>query len=313
MKKAERLNQELFFLNEHPQFNLTDLMQHFDISKSTALRDIAALEELGVPLYVENGRYGGYKIVKNSLLPPIYFSERELFAIFFSLQLLKTVIDSPFTHSYEQIKTKLLKTIGEKQQEKISQADAYVQYEGIPQIAATENLEALFHSILKKNGVRFFYTRYQKTEKFILPIRLVILDGFWYCTGFDLTKKVWRTYRCDFIEIIETCTVDLPAFTAEEIKHAYLLQQQKERTLSFKVKTTPLGKEYFLKHQFQTMRLEETTSAIYIVGEISPTEWGFLCNYLMGFGDQIQIISPNELKTSYCELLKKMLENNSKM
>ena len=50
MKKSERLNQELFFLRTHPQFNLNQLMKTFGISKSTALRDIEALENLGVPL-----------------------------------------------------------------------------------------------------------------------------------------------------------------------------------------------------------------------------------------------------------------------
>ena len=56
MKKSERLNQELFFLRTHPQFNLNQLMKTFGISKSTALRDIEALENLGVPLYVESHR-----------------------------------------------------------------------------------------------------------------------------------------------------------------------------------------------------------------------------------------------------------------
>lgn len=34
-------------------FNLNDLIGEFDISRSTALRDISSLEELGVPLYSE--------------------------------------------------------------------------------------------------------------------------------------------------------------------------------------------------------------------------------------------------------------------
>ncbi len=83
MKKSERLNQELFFLRTHPQFNLNQLMKTFGISKSTALRDIEALENLGVPLYVENGRYGGYRVLNKPLLPPIYFNENEVLAIFF--------------------------------------------------------------------------------------------------------------------------------------------------------------------------------------------------------------------------------------
>lgn len=48
MKKSERLNQELIFLSDKKRFNLQDLMDNFQISKRTALRDIASLEELGL-------------------------------------------------------------------------------------------------------------------------------------------------------------------------------------------------------------------------------------------------------------------------
>ena len=88
MNKSERIQRELFFVNSHKEFNLTDLMREFQISRSTAIRDLAELEQLGVPFYVENGRYGGYKVLPSSLLPPIYFTEKEIFSVFFFLQLL---------------------------------------------------------------------------------------------------------------------------------------------------------------------------------------------------------------------------------
>ena len=66
----------MFYINEKKVFHLKELMETFAISKSTALRDIQELEALGVPLYVENGRYGGYQVLQNTLLPPIYFSEK---------------------------------------------------------------------------------------------------------------------------------------------------------------------------------------------------------------------------------------------
>ncbi|MEI2312695.1 HTH domain-containing protein, partial [Bacillus nitratireducens] len=51
MKKTERINDMLIFLNNKRYFNLKDLMARYDISKSTALRDIQSLEEIGVPIY----------------------------------------------------------------------------------------------------------------------------------------------------------------------------------------------------------------------------------------------------------------------
>lgn len=65
MKKVERLNQMLRFINQKQIFTLKDLMNEFQISKRTALRDITSLEEMGTPLFAEYGRYGGYRLIKS--------------------------------------------------------------------------------------------------------------------------------------------------------------------------------------------------------------------------------------------------------
>lgn len=71
MNKSQRINDMLIFLNKKRQFNLKDIMNRYHISKSTALRDIASLETLGIPIYSDLGRNGSYKILSNDLLSPI--------------------------------------------------------------------------------------------------------------------------------------------------------------------------------------------------------------------------------------------------
>lgn len=63
MKKSERLHEMLKFMNQRRRFTLHDLMAEFRISKRTALRDIAAIERLGAPIYAEYGRNGGYVLI----------------------------------------------------------------------------------------------------------------------------------------------------------------------------------------------------------------------------------------------------------
>lgn len=57
-EKVERLNQMLRFINQKQIFTLKDLMDEFQISKRTALRDIASLEEMGVLLQSMVGMEG---------------------------------------------------------------------------------------------------------------------------------------------------------------------------------------------------------------------------------------------------------------
>lgn len=65
MNKSERINDMMLFLNDKNIFNLKDLMEKYSISKSTALRDVEALERIGMPIYSQSGRNGYYGILPN--------------------------------------------------------------------------------------------------------------------------------------------------------------------------------------------------------------------------------------------------------
>lgn len=72
-----------------------------------------------------------------------------------------------------------------------------------------------------------------------------------------MTKKAWRTYRCDFMEAIQQLNQTLD-FTTEELKESYRHQQTTARTIPFKAIITEKGKEFFYKHRFDNIQLEET-------------------------------------------------------
>ena len=96
MSKSERINDMMIYLNDKNFFNLKDLMDRYDISKSTALRDVASLEEMGMPIFSEPGRNGRYGILKNKLLSPIVFTVDEMSALYFSMLTLKAYESTPF-------------------------------------------------------------------------------------------------------------------------------------------------------------------------------------------------------------------------
>ena len=55
-EKSVRLYNMIEYCNENRNFKLNDLMSEFNISRSTALRDIKEIEALGVPLYSNPGK-----------------------------------------------------------------------------------------------------------------------------------------------------------------------------------------------------------------------------------------------------------------
>ncbi len=307
MKKAERLNQELIFLNGSKEFHLSDFMREFHISKRTALRDIQELEDIGVPLYSVNGRYGGYKVLDSSLLPPIYFNEKEILALFFSLQLLELISDTPFQQTHPYISKKLLKTFSNEKQKKIIESQDAIHYRGTPQVNTTDNLDVIFQAIIRHEALIIDYVRYKTARKCIQPIRLEIMDGHWYCMAWDIEKKAWRTYRCDHINVIHVEKNLGITFTKEEMIRSYQIQNQQYRTIPFKVQLTEKGKSQFLKRNYANMLLKEEKEQLFIIGQANKDEISFLANYFLGFGETVRIIEPDVLKEEYLRLLKSIL------
>ncbi|GGD03054.1 helix-turn-helix transcriptional regulator [Enterococcus wangshanyuanii] len=127
----------------------------------------------------------------------MFFSKKEIFTIFFCLHLLKSIVNSPFGCSYNNIETNLLQTFSNSDQREITNSMNYINFEGHIQLTDVSNLENLYACIIKDKVISFDYTRKSPTHRKIYPIHLTIRDGYWYCTGLDIDKSAYRTFRCD--------------------------------------------------------------------------------------------------------------------
>lgn len=47
------------YINNRAHFTISEIMREFNISRSTAIRDIREIEAMGMPLVAEVGRDGG--------------------------------------------------------------------------------------------------------------------------------------------------------------------------------------------------------------------------------------------------------------
>lgn len=58
-----------------------ELARRIEVDARTLRRYISALEEMGIPITTEQGRYGGYRLVPGYKLPPMMFNEEEAQAL----------------------------------------------------------------------------------------------------------------------------------------------------------------------------------------------------------------------------------------
>ncbi|MBZ9520370.1 helix-turn-helix transcriptional regulator [Bacillus safensis] len=308
MKKSERLNQELIFLSDKHSFQLKDLQSEFDISKRTALRDIEELESMGLAFYVEPGRHGGYRLVNQSPLVPIYFNIEEVQAIFFALKALDLVSATPFKKSYSQIRQKLFATMSDEKKQMITETLDVIHYYNVAPVSEQNHLELILQAMMKDQIVKMTYTQYENKWIRLQFLELFYRNGIWFSQAYDVQNKKWGIYRCDFMKdmVIEEEIRD--TFTKEELKELQLEYEKTYHDISFKCRLTEQGKEKFLKHHYPNMRLEIIDQIPYIMGGYNQEELSYMTHYLMSFGKHVKIEYPDELKESYLNQLREVID-----
>ena len=198
MNKSQRINDMLIFLNKKRQFNLKDIMNRYHISKSTALRDIASLETLGIPIYSDLGRNGSYKILSNDLLSPIIFSIDEISALYFSMLTLENYNMCPFDIDLQKLKEKFENSISEQQLSKIQKIEKILQ----PEVRKTINnsqLRIILDILLHRQG-EFFPIKYEQQALQVQFIKLFSHKGDWYAEVINKNTSQKEELSCQSID-----------------------------------------------------------------------------------------------------------------
>ncbi|WP_027410663.1 helix-turn-helix transcriptional regulator [Anoxybacteroides tepidamans] len=294
MKKAERLNMMLKFINQKKRFTLSDLMDEFKISKRTALRDIASLEEMGAPIYVEYGRNGGYYLLDQVKLPPISFSSQEVYALYISLQVLEGFMDLPFQVTYESIHRKFNDALSDQQKEKIKRIKNRVVFYQTKQLTKCPCLETMMTAIIENKVLKI---RYRDAVRFIQPLVIYALKGHWYCQSFDMEKREYRVFRCDRVLHAEV-TEKEPLKELEDVTmlNSHALWQPSTKAIPFKCLLDSSGMEIFQAENYPSMRLVQEGEHTYLTGTYEPNELNFIVSYLSRFGKSLKVLEPAELK-----------------
>lgn len=306
MKKNERLIAELYFINQKKYFNLSDLMDTFNISKRTALRDIIDLESLGAPILIDKGRYGGYQVLQNKSLPPLYLNQNEWHALFLSIQLLRELNQSPFQHSYQDLKAKLLAISPKTEQDINEQLDNIVVISNLEGITPAPLLANLFQTIYDGQVIEIIYVRYEEDYRMIQPIQLIFKYGHWYLLAWDLEKNGFRHFRCDFIKEFEKKNhpQGIP-----NLLDRYVDDYAKNKPYTFKAKLKIEALDLFKLKKYQGIELVKEDGNYYITGLFDRKEIPFLMNYFLSFGTYLTLISPVFLVDAYKKKLDDIRNN----
>jgi predicted DNA-binding transcriptional regulator YafY len=184
------------------------LAAHFEVSARTVERDIAALQQSGVPIYAEPGRTGGYCLDKARTLPPVNLTPGEAVAMALALH---GLAGTPFRDTAAAALRKLVAVMQADDASAARELAARVHLIGrdggsapVPRLVA----DAL--SARRVLRIRYADRAGAATLREIEPMGYVGSPTHWYLLAWCRLREALRAFRTDRITTVAV-TAEVPA------------------------------------------------------------------------------------------------------
>lgn len=132
MNRLDRALGIVLMLRSGKTISASELARRFEVSPRTIYRDIETLGAVGVPVYAEIGRDGGFRLLEGYFLPPVAFSIGEATSLVVGVALLQRLHAKPFEAELETAQHKLLAAVPDHLRAVLAQVQRLVGFEDVP-------------------------------------------------------------------------------------------------------------------------------------------------------------------------------------
>jgi len=202
MGKAENMFAILLLLMARNKMTARELAEELEVHIRTVYRCIDALSASGVPIAAEPGRDGGYYILPDAKLNPLFFDAEEQGAL---LHAARFVRDSGYPHeeALNRAVAKIKRHADEERLRRLTEEEEGLEVVHFPCSAdLSETLAELERAAVNRTTLELEYysgTEGTYTKRGFDPYGLVNWRGRWYAVGFCHLRGEIRTLRADRI------------------------------------------------------------------------------------------------------------------
>ncbi len=193
----------LELLQSHGQISGAELARRIAVDRRTLRRYIAMLEEMGIPITTEQGRYGGYRLVAGFKLPPMMFTDEEAQALSLGLIAARGLGLAGAAPAIESVQAKLDRVLPSAPRKTIAALRESVALQtGDARVNAdTKLLRVLSESAQTRREASMSYRAADGalTTRAFDVYGLVYRGGRWYVVGHCHLRSGLRTLRLDRI------------------------------------------------------------------------------------------------------------------
>ncbi|HEX4300161.1 MAG TPA: YafY family protein [Gammaproteobacteria bacterium] len=197
----------LELLQTYGRMSGAELARRLEVDARTMRRYIATLEELGIPITSERGRYGAYMLVAGFKLPPMMFNEDEALALSIGLLAARSLGLAEGASAVASAQAKLERVMPAKLKQRLRAVDETVTLDLARGAPPGDNraLTVLSAAAQAQKRVHMHYrsSKGDDSERDFDPYGLLYRNGNWYVGGHCHLRQGLRSFRLDRVADVE--------------------------------------------------------------------------------------------------------------
>lgn len=301
MKKMARLLYELSLIQCSPGIRIDRLADKCGVSKRTIYRDLNDIAAANFPIYYDRG----YKILNTAVLPPLNLTREELINIYAVLR--NVAAEGAFGPVIKRVIDKLRRIIP-------GPAKSYGIF--FKQISTDPpSINKYFESIdLAQTTNKVISIEYTSLDgragrRNVHPYGLVFLNHGWYLIGYCETRRDIRTFRLARISKIRILgrKFEKPADFAlsDYLSDSWQVFRGPLRHIRVKFKGTAMTAVMTTRHHPSEKKKRHRGFVIYEAAARGDDD---IINWVLSFGNNAELLEPEELREKLKARLKETIE-----
>jgi len=290
--QINRLFEIVYLLLEKRSMTARELAERFEVSTRTIYRDVEALSEANIPIYMNKGKNGGISLLPDFILNKTVLTEQEKEEILTSLQALNSV-------SLKHANTALAKlgTLFGMPNTDWVEVDFSTWADPAEERDVFEQLKV---SILSKKVAEFSYssTKGEEIKRTVEPLKLCYKSNSWYLYAFCRVRKDYRFFKLRRIKQLRMLDEGFERDIPKRIFKEDTTYKEDGRVITLKL---PARMAFRVYDEFDQVTVLPNGD-FEVTFEMAKGEW--FQSYILSFGPGCEVLSPPEAREEILHILQ---------
>lgn len=295
--KNDRLFAITYTLINKKSITAPELARQFDVSVRTIYRDIDTLSANGIPIYCVQGKGGGISILDHYSIDKTILSDTEQDQVLMALQSLQVTGQLDVENSISKLASLFHKDL-----------DNWIEvdFSGWGQNDKEKEIFTLIRNSIHDSTLltfTYFSNKGVESKRIVEPYKLVFKGMQWYLYAYCRTRNDYRFFKLSRMKQLSSL--------------ADTFHKSSSQSDSFESTTYSMGEPlkisllidkcmaFRVYDEFKNAKITLENDKFFVQAQMPKNDW--LIHYLLGFGNALEIVEPQELRDEISKKLKEIL------